>query len=196
MLFQSSLYAATEKHVWEAYCLCVCAGNFAMVGIWGGCSINTLCARGESRLHKHADMPTYSPTLQSREKIHNPDELIDHTVWIKLPRATTSTCITTRFCWKDSMIGIQRGAALYMFADNHMHQTSQTQWACNSDSDHWQQGCRSCGTRPFVSRVSRPRQGISWTQSHCNINGNQGISQRVIICCVILTDWMCWTMNL
>lgn len=25
MLFQSLLFAVTEKHDWEAYCLCVCA---------------------------------------------------------------------------------------------------------------------------------------------------------------------------
>lgn len=81
--FQSSLCSVTQKHDWEAYCLCVCAGNFAMVGIWGGCSINTLCAWGESRLHKHTDMPTYSPATTHSANTQ-PRQLTDHAVWMKL----------------------------------------------------------------------------------------------------------------
>lgn len=163
ILFQSRLYTVTEKHDWEAYCLCVCAGNFAMVGIWGGCSINTLCARGESRLHKHADMPTYSPatthTASQRKdtqpwQADSPHTLNETALYITLS-------INTSFSWIDKMLGIKDTHG--MFTDNQMHQTSQTQSVCNSHSDHWQQRCRSCGTLSFVIRVWRPRQGVSPT---------------------------------
>lgn len=161
-----------------------------MVGIWGGCSINTLCARGESRLHKHRHA-----NIQS---CHNAHCKPNDTLTADRPRMFELNCLVwqhkqafvalyiekLKSNWTSNVsswcptnntkcihllspelirCGPFGDEAHYMFPDNQKHQTSQTQSVCNSHSDHWQQRCRSCGIVCFVIRVSRPRLGVSPT---------------------------------
>ena len=182
-----------REHCWEAYCLCVCAGNFAMVGIWGGCSINTLCARGESRLHKHTDMPTYNPATA-----HAANQRKDTQPWQADRRHSLNSAALydsinihdNSFLLNGSNVNRSVGSHIYMFPDNHMHQTSQTQSACNSHSDHWQHRCRSCGTLSFVIPVQHQSHSDTWQLRGADINGNQGTSQCVSVHFVLFTDRM------
>lgn len=93
MLFRSPLYR--ETWLGSTPPVCQCRHRFAVVGIWGGCcSINTPSARGESRLHKHTDIPIYSPTLRiersTEENIHTPESW-ENTDWIESPFKITQS---------------------------------------------------------------------------------------------------------